>query len=68
MNFPLNLDLPCYYFEILLLSRDVNSPRRLLDVNKGAILNLSQYGGYSCNFKHCYNFEALLLLLAVNKR
>ena len=68
MIFPLNIGLPYYYFETLLLSRDVNSPRRLLDVNKGAILNLSQYGGYSCNFKNFYNFEKLLLLLGVNKR
>jgi len=33
MTFPLNLTLTCYYFEQLLLSRDVNTPRRC-DVNK----------------------------------
>jgi len=27
MTFPVNLTLTCYYFETLLLSRDVNSPR-----------------------------------------
>ena len=34
MNFPINLTLTCYYFETLLLSHDVNSPRRF-DVNNG---------------------------------
>jgi len=34
MAFPLNLTSTCYYFERLLLSRDVNSPRRC-DVNNG---------------------------------
>jgi len=33
MTFPFNLTLTCYYFETLLLSRDVNSPRRCY-VNK----------------------------------
>ena len=33
MTFPLNLTLTCYYFETLLMSRDVNTPRRC-DVNK----------------------------------
>jgi len=33
MTFPLKLTLTCYYFEKLLLSRDVNSPRRCY-VNK----------------------------------
>jgi len=33
MTFPLNLTFTCYYFETLLLSRDVKSPRRYY-VNK----------------------------------
>jgi len=33
MTFPLNLTLTCYYFETLLLSRDVCTPRRCY-VNK----------------------------------
>ena len=43
MTFPLNLTLT-YYFETLLLSRDVNSPRRCYvnnEVECGAVLNLT---------------------------
>jgi len=30
MTFPVNLTLTCYYFETLLLSRDVNSPGNVM--------------------------------------
>jgi len=42
MNFPVNLTLTCYYFETLLLSRVVYSPR-LCYVNKdgGGVNNLA---------------------------
>jgi len=33
MTFPVNLMVTCYYFETLLMSRDVNNPMRLY-VNK----------------------------------
>jgi len=37
-------------------------------VNKGAILNFSQYADYRGKFKLCYYFETLLWLPDVNKR
>jgi len=57
MTFPFNLTLTCYYFETLLLLRDVNSPRRCY-VNKddGGMNDLPS----KPNFKLCYYFETLL--------
>jgi len=52
MIFSLNPTLTCYYFETL-LSRDVNSPRRLPDVNKGP----RQYGARLNLILTCYYFE-----------
>jgi hypothetical protein len=63
MTLPLNLTLTCYYFETLLLSRNVLSPRRC-DVNKdgGGVNDLS----CKPNFNICYYFEDLLLSRDVN--
>ena len=59
-DLPLNLTLPSYYFETLLLSRDVNSSRRCYvnnEVDCDAVRNL---------ILTCYYFETLLLLRDVN--
>jgi len=50
MTFPVNLTLTCYYFDTLLLSRDVNSPR-LCSVNK--------YGGGVNDLPCKPNFDLL---------
>jgi hypothetical protein len=54
MTFPVNLTLTCYYFQNLLLSRDVNSSRR-------CYVNYEIDSVTQCLTLTCYYFKALLL-------